>query len=429
MSNNLKIKLLEQSNKYLKYIIVGFLVLVLATISIPEVISQKNSCHTDQLQFYLSSKAIESNINPYNKISFLNSQFKNDCKLGTHDYATPYSPGVLAAIYLLYKNYTFIEGRYFWAIGQLISIFIFLITATTNMSTRKEFISGFALIIILLFSDPIIFELKFANVSIYIALLSLLLLSSINKKNELVSGILLGLLLSIKLFSLPLLICFASLKKFKLLLVSTIVLFCSFLLPFIILGFDQSISLFLEWNPFLTAKTVIDSPYNISLFSIPYRLFGPDQSAQTSYYMYKPFFPNKILFNSAQGIIYLFYFATLFQIIRSKTIITKVELSLFISLLFNLICWHHYIIILFPIIWKLKNSIIHYRKPSTAILYILSIFMITLFYSAQLYVESSTAINHSLTVLPLLGMICLYVIYNKLESEKFINDNIANNDQ
>lgn len=421
MSNNLKIKLLELSNKYLKYIIVGFLVFMLGVTNLNEVLSVKNSCHTDQLQFYLAAKAIEHKDDPYQKITVLNSKYKSDCKIVTHDYGTPYPPSVLTALYLLYKKYSLVEGQYIWLLLQLSIIIISAITAIKSLNTTRQQISGLILIFILIYSDPIIIDLKFGNMSIFLALLCYVLTKAVKAKKEITTGVALGLLLSIKLFSIPLVFCLLIIKRFQAVLIALIIFTISFALPFLFFDTNQSISLINNWNPISTVNAVVDYAYNISLFSIAYRVFGADRNIEISHYMHSPLYPNKILFSITYISTYILYLISFIKIYSTKELEQKINLAFFATLLFNLICWHHYIIILFPIIWKLKDKIIKSRTKGIAALYLISLFMLLLFYSANT-IEVSKLLNHSLSTLPLLGMICLFVVYNKIESGEESNN-------
>lgn len=265
-----------------------------------------------------------------------------------------YPPFVLLLFYPLSLLNFFISQKIWFFLSLT---FLFLSTFTIFKINKKSLLSktGFLLMGLVFLYFPSRFTLGMGQINNLILFITVLGIYFFNKKDDLKSGILFGLSLSIKFFPLLVVFYFIFLKRYKLLLATFITFLVFFILGFIFVGYDLNIYFYTSIFPsFLTSwKTEY---YNQSISALAGRLPVEYQLKEIIKIVTSIFFV-------------IFSFKAVFSISK-KEIKEKLNLCLSIliilSLMINNFTWqHHFVLLIFPfltiIFYLLKNKIFFYK--------------------------------------------------------------------
>jgi len=238
--------------------------------------------NSDILIEYLMSKAIVAGINPYLSLNELAKIFIG---LDYYHQPSPYPP--FTAILFIPISFLSYQGAViFWFIFEISCLFLISLLIIYYIAGKIKWIWAICSFIILLAWEPVMEDLLYGPLSVLFTTLLLITLLLWRRGRKSLAGIIIGLTVSIKLFTWPLVIYFALKREWRTVIASICTGLVFNLIALSVIGFDP-IKNYLNYaaQELNLWQAVIR---NFSLWSVGYRLFSGTSSTILKYSFQSP---------------------------------------------------------------------------------------------------------------------------------------------
>ena len=306
----------------------------------------------DFIQDYVMGRALLDGQSPYQPVQSLIKFFYGNIKFCSELYISPHTPFTIF-IFTFLQSFDVQLLSLIW--NGLSIVFLYASLRILFEGSFKHFLILFSLLVL---SVPMSFELIYGQSNSLMLFLGSLALYFYSRENKIASAIIIGLLISLKLYAWVFLIYFVFKKDLKLLLISLISALIFSGLPAAFYGKQ----IFIDYVQIALPDSLsrwIKREAVISIFSIPYKIFY----TEAIYYLKDICTPLRIIpdysaFTKVLAIL-LLSGSSLFALVKIAAM--KGPLKIFSSLLslsviVNPISWMHYSIGLVPkLCWSIRE--------------------------------------------------------------------------
>jgi hypothetical protein len=320
----------------------------------------------DFIQEYLLARAVRAGVDPYLPISELAQRFIGHLPVPVFPHPTPHPPPVAILMFpLSFLSYQ--QAAVIWFIFEVFCVFgaIYLLSMWSGFHVNIWMLLPVTLSMFAW--HPFWEELVVGQLMTLILVLLLLSWRALQEDRSLLSGILLGMLVSLKLIGWPIVMFLALHRKFKALGATFLTIIIVNAIAGLVIGYDEVWYYYAEIGR-LVSTLYRGDVFNFSLWSVGWRLFEGAGSNVTSGVTASPivYSPNLARW-VAPSIPLLFLMAGLLLANRVRNFDIAYAIMVCISLLVNPVAWTHYLILatlpLYIIVYYLFYN--HFSRAET----------------------------------------------------------------
>jgi hypothetical protein len=348
----------------LRYVLVGLVVLMgLARLRIILVllVSPATYLERDILQEYLMAKALLAGVSPYLPLDQLAQMFIVKFPFLAHP--APYPPFVaILGIPLTWFSHS--NAIIVWFIFEMICLSTIAGMVTILWRGRVDWVRTIFILFLLLTWYPVMVDLLYGQLTILLTALLLAALLAFKKDQKVLAGLLIGLSISIKMITWPLIIYFALKKEWRTVLSSGITALGLNLIALLVMGFSPFMDYYLRVT--LQVSAIYHSFLkNYSLWSIGYRLFEGTRPIGSGYISAPPliYLPDLAPLMSA-GLAGAFLIVGLIWAIRSEDSDIAYSILVCVTVAISPISWDHYYVMIIICLVVMMYWLAKKRFPS-----------------------------------------------------------------
>ena len=316
----------------------------------------------DTLTYYLMAKAILLGENPYQSINELGYRYYGISQSMHHPAVSAPFTGILSLPLLLFS----VDRAYIaWFCFEMICLVLIAIMLPILVTGKVKWQLTIIFWILLISWYPVMVELLLGQLTILLTTLLLAALLAWKKDKRILSGILTGATIALKMYTWPLILYYAIKKEWRIFISSCITIVTINVVALMVIGFGPITDYYLKVT--LQASAVYHSYMrNYSIWSIGYRLFEGTHGTSGDFLSAAP------LINQPQiaplisaGLALIFLVAGLVWAMRSNNRDIAYSIMLCVSIGVSPITWDHYylmlIIALVILAYHLFNNSFYYK--------------------------------------------------------------------
>jgi hypothetical protein len=336
----------------------------------------------DIVQEYLMAKAILSGINPYQPLNELIRLFVGNFPYFPHQ--APYPPFV--AILSIPLSWFSLKGAIItWFIFEIICVAAIAFMLTILWKGQPDWKWSIILFFILLAWYPVMNDLYYGQLSILLTVLLLAALLTYVKGHKVQAGVLIGISISIKLITWPLIIYFILKKDWRTVIATCLTTLGLNLVTLFVVGINP----FLDYLKVTTQVTSFWRLFwsNTSLLSFGYRLFeGTKKTVVYDTFEAPPLInlPGIAPFVSI-SLVVGFLLLGLILALRTKEIETSFAILLFVIVLISPVSWDHYFVMITISLFILWRNLTRSSFPIWQTISFLLLILLLFFFNEQIY--------------------------------------------
>ena len=297
----------------------------------------------DTLTYYLMAKAISIGENPYQPVDELGHRFYGISQSMHHPAVSAPFTGILSLPLLLFSvDKAFIA----WFCFEMICLVLIAIMLPILLTGKVNWLQAIMFWILLISWYPVMVELLLGQLTILLTALLLAALLAWKKDKRILSGVLTGVTIAIKMYTWPLVLYYAIKKEWKIFISSCLTIATINVVALIVIGIGPISDYYLKVT--LQASEIYHSYMrNYSIWSIGYRLFEGTHAANGDFLSAPPLI-NKPLIATliAAGLALAFLVVGLVWAIRSKDKEIAYSIMLCVIVAISPITWDHYYLML-----------------------------------------------------------------------------------
>ena len=287
------------------------------------------------------ARAILAGDNPYLPVPQLAATYLNlpDYTFFTH--STPHPP-LLAFLFLPFGFLSYKTGFVVWIVIEMILLFLFLLSLR-RWFNFETILPPILALLFLMYWSPMKEELRWGQVNLLMLLLLTCSFIWLEKGREYMSGLFLGLALSLKMMGLPILIYLAIRRRWRAVFCTGAVLAAANLLSIMWLGLGGLKTYYFKIGPSVAA-IYRSHEANYSICALGQRLFlGINLTATTRT---APFYQSETLAQiTTVGLPFLTLLIGLILALRMRDMGPAFGLLVVVSLLIGPVLWPHYLVL------------------------------------------------------------------------------------